>query len=138
MTIKKSVLLFAVILQLCSCGGGGSQSSEVGLQAELDSSRSFAPGEAVPFTVSTTNFTLVPPFNMRGLQPRHHEGSEHEDSETDHEISDEIETGNSGDDHSHVNGVLNPDAREGHYHIYLDDAEGSDPHLTAWSSSGSY
>ncbi|MEZ4755011.1 MAG: hypothetical protein R3A13_12035 [Bdellovibrionota bacterium] len=40
--------------------------------------------------------------------------------------------------HDHSADETNPDAVEGHYHIYLDAETGTDPHITAWVAQGEY
>lgn len=37
-----------------------------------------------------------------------------------------------------ISSATNPSAREGHYHIYLDEATGSDAHVTNWNYTGSF
>lgn len=37
-----------------------------------------------------------------------------------------------------ISSATNPSAREGHYHIYLDEATGSDAHITNWNYTGSF
>lgn len=48
------------------------------------------------------------------------------------------DTDGSTDTHSHDTTATNPSAREGHYHVYLNDASGSDPHITDWNYTGSF
>ena len=53
--------------------------------------------------------------------------------------SEDTITHDDGGDDSHVDEVaINPDAREGHYHVYLDSASGDDPHLTSWQHNDSF
>ncbi len=49
-------------------------------------------------------------------------------------------------EHSHDSSMMydpssdatSPYANLGHYHVYLDDASGTDPHLTAWTYEGEF
>lgn len=70
------------------------------------------------------------------------ESSAHEDEhleEDSHSNSDDShEHGDDESDHSHDSSAVNPAATEGHYHLYLDEASGTDPHITAWSYEGEY
>ncbi|MCB9029612.1 MAG: hypothetical protein H6619_01060 [Deltaproteobacteria bacterium] len=114
-------LIAPLLLLVIGCGGSSTSSESVSLVDEsvtiraslTDNKSSYAPGDLVSYMVETTNFTLAVPFNLR-TESAH-------DTETNH-LSDE----------------LNPDANEGHYHVYLDDADGTDHHLTSWQIDDSY
>ena len=59
----------------------------------------------------------------------------HNDAHGDEESHQHGTESESSHDHDHGNtDTTNPDARQGHMHIYLNDAAGSDPHITAWVS----
>ena len=123
----------------------------------------FAPGDTITMTIHTENFSLAAPFDRRpegGITKHHIDPNEvdiealaeaaeaagivevhpHSEGEPAHSHGEEEmhmheEGGHDMDDgHAHDDNSLHGDAKEGHYHIYLNDAAGSDPHVTAWSS----
>ncbi|MCB0329884.1 MAG: hypothetical protein KDD70_09475 [Bdellovibrionales bacterium] len=70
---------------------------------------------------------------------------EEEDVTDDHSVGETSESEESHEhehgtdaDHSHDSDAMNHTADEGHYHIYLDDASGTDAHLTAWTTEVTY
>jgi hypothetical protein len=75
----------------------------------------FAAGELIPLKLLFNNFTLHDPG-----EHDHNDAALHSDSGHASE----------GDNHSQV--------YSGHYHVYLDSNDDSDPHLTAWDSSYFY
>ena len=137
------LLLITSVCSLCfvvACGGSASRivdepSIEI-LQPSND--QVFQAGEVLLLSLQTENFSLGPPVNIAADDPRSILGSLarqaiQEDAHQD-EHGHEEEGGESPDlsshEHSEVNS--NPAARQGHVHVYLDDAEGSDTHITAW------
>jgi len=76
----------------------------------------FAPGEAITLELHVENFALLAPADHDAAAKG--AATAHENGEAEHEA-----------EHMEVTVV----ASEGHYHIYLDDARGSDEHVTAWT-----
>lgn len=75
----------------------------------------FAAGDLIPLKLLFNNFTL-------------HDPGEH--NHTDAALHSDSEHAAQSDDHAEV--------YSGHYHVYLDSDDDSDPHLTAWDSSYFY
>ncbi len=130
---KKTIDLLARGLVLCSALSGCGSSSGDGSNVRLEiirpaSDSSFAAGQVLVYELRAVNFTFAVPHDRRRGSLR------------DHPVVDEDSANHMADseDHMHDPNETNPDAREGHYHVYLDDASGTDPHLTAWTSVGVY
>lgn len=76
----------------------------------------YGPGDTVELEIAVENFSLIEPDSAKRYNA--------------HPTGDDplgID-----DDHDHPAGTA------GHYHIYLDDADGDDPHVTAYSTKVSY
>ncbi len=70
-----------------------------------------------------------------------HVDDEHVEDEHTEEADDILTTtsdDHAEDEHSHDSAETNPDATEGHYHVYLDDATGADSHSTLWTTTGTF
>ena len=110
-----AVLGLCLLSGVTGCGSGGESGAIVRWVSPANDS-TFTKGAAIPYEISTQNFNLrIPPSYM-------------------HHMSHNVLT-RSGD---HGDEEIDPTATEGHYHIYLDDAEGSDPHLTQWGTTGAF
>ena len=122
--MKKYILSISLLLlsttQILACGGSSSEQASISVSSPQAGKAVFA-GAIINFVVRTSNFDLVDPSAHAHTAFRDH--GEIEEPQDHHE--DEAATSD-------------PDATEGHYHVYLDDAQGSDPHLTAWTHEGSY
>lgn len=153
---KRGVVLTLTVWLLSCLSACGSSDGSQGASIEVVEPRSeltLSPGDIIEYQVRTVNFTLANPFTDRMLDFRH-EGHDHGD-EQDQDSNNSLETPptptpslSAGMDHSptqtevsdhdHSSLETNPHAVEGHYHIYLDDAAGSETHTTAWTEHGEY
>ena len=116
MNVPKCILVALTIFSLAACGGSSGGDEGVSVRADLTEPGPFRAGESVPYVLTTENFTLAAPFNMRSAVVARHDAPNHGEGDM----------------------AMNPNAKEGHYHVYLNDGSGTDPHVTAWSSEGSY
>lgn len=148
--MKKVLLIALCVLSsvFVACGGGGSSSEPVSLSVVTPATESsFRAGESIDFVLEATSFNLAAPFNLRNQNINRHHPGEIEVSDDIVEI-DLVDDGQEGSqdssshddsDDSHSDDVeVNPNAREGHYHVYLDAASGDDPHLTSWQYNDSF
>ncbi|MDD2943040.1 MAG: hypothetical protein PHC51_08760 [bacterium] len=117
--MKKATLILSSLAFLLASGCGSSDGSdEPAIHiVSPDDDASYRAGEGIIYAIHVDNFSLAVPLNLRSAL--RHAGEEH--STTDMDMS-STET--------------NPEAREGHYHIYLDDHAGADSHVTAWTEEG--
>jgi hypothetical protein len=119
------LLTLSTIISLTGCGSSsGSSSSDVSLRITSPAQDSiYSAGSMINFELETINFKLNAPHD-------HNNGHHHSlITRHDHPVK---------EDPHHHHSEKNPDAREGHYHVYLNDASGKDPHLTAWSNTAGY
>ena len=157
MKIIKTIIVLA-FLTLFSCGGSSdsSDSSSSGINLSIispESNSELRAGDTISFELSLDDFNLAPPFNLRSIDlgsvdTKDHPGDEDDTSsdtsntQTDtsdpQEDSSNDSTSEEEDEHDDEVSETNPDAREGHYHVYLDDAAGDDEHLTSWDAQGEY
>ena len=153
----RCISLVALAMTAIACGSSDGSSTAATLKIMSPEAGSvYTAGDAVEYEIETLGFVLAPPFNKRSLRDHPGEeemthedshadshGSSHEDMSTPEEHQDDHDTmphEHESDAHSDDHGAddTNPTAREGHYHVYLDAAAGSDPHLTSWSYIDSF
>ena len=130
---KKLIVFLVLTISIIACGGSSSDSAIIKIADPAQDSQ-FRAGEVIQYTVELENFTLAVPYNMRHGNMDMESENNVNMNESAHNHGD-VENIDDGHDHS---SHTNPGAKEGHYHIYLNDAEGSDPHSTAWTISGEY
>lgn len=148
--------VFFVLTTLLLVGCGGSESNLVKINIlSPKSDSSFAPGEKLTLQLDIENFVLETPadkadavlpyvgsLKLAAVLVKHSsENTEHAQEEasvlleeSEHSMDEHVEGSDIHDDvHSHSTSETNPDARAGHMHVYLNDASGSDAHVTTWS-----
>jgi len=129
MNIKKSLLpLLSLLLFTVACGS--SSGFDDGPQVTItdpSNDQAFASGSRIIVRLTTRNFVLGPPNDFNSSAEDSHDDGESsvEDTHDDDaaRTSQLVEQAGSGD---------------GHYHLYLDDAVASDPHVTAWTDVVDY
>jgi hypothetical protein len=144
-----SVAILLACTMGCGSDSGSSATAQISIQSPSEDVEVRA-GDVISYRLMLTNFVLAPPFSHRETQRNHPEDSaeegavhdvEAEATEDHHEQPvDEHgeEAAHPDDGHDHGGSESNPSAREGHYHIYVDDAAGTDPHLTRWATEDSF
>ncbi len=141
-----TTLVVLTLILLC-CGGSSSSNTDVDIISP-EQNTSFKAGETISYKLTFNNFNLSPPFDAIPLpnsplrnSPLHNFPLRNFRLLKDHpeEVNnDNSHTDELASDSHHNAGLTNPDAKEGHYHVYLDSSSGEDPHQTLWQKSGSF
>ncbi len=149
--IFKIFLCFSLISFALACGSSSGSDQAIIRVVSPETDTSFAAGSNLDFEIETINFTLKDPtvrtFVRHGDEDHGDSNTEHGDTEheselpvEDHNESDPISESadNNHNDHDHNSNDTNPTAKEGHYHVYLNDAQNTDSHLTLWNKQGTF
>ncbi len=131
MRLKKIISNSLIALSICliallvgGCGGSSDNDSPAINVASPAEGSEFTAGETFTLHLELDNFEFNRPDEMDPAVTGTQKGS----LSVEHMVSKH----ESGDDHAAD--MTNPSARQGHVHIYLNDASGSDSHITAWAS----
>lgn len=153
-----------ILAAACGCGGSSGSSltfsGTAGEQGQriliMDpvSDAIFSPGQSIAFMLHTENFTLQAPpshadkhvtdadnLDVEALREAAEAAGLLED---EHEHQEETasasapEPEHADDGHTHDSNSVHGHATAGHYHVYLDAASDTDPHVTAWSHELEY
>lgn len=102
----------AVVAACGGCTGDAAPMPDVTIESPATGTE-FAPGETVTLVLAFDHFELTDPNLV-----------------TDETKAIVAVLGHAAEEHANV--------QEGHYHVYLDDADGDDEHVTAWTHSVDY
>lgn len=120
---------------ITACGGSNTIIDAPALTVVSPQERStFQPSEVLTLQLAIKNFKLQAPPDAAAIAAKGQKGSLHTMHSMPglkHAVEVHAEELHAHDDTASENSVSA--TKQGHYHLYLDDAQGSDPHITGWT-----
>ena len=137
-----ALLAPALIFSACSSSNGEfDEGPSVSIVSPSDD-QSFAAGSRITLEFVTRNFELGPPSDAGGHGDSHGEESHGEEAHNEDSHGGDSTEGESSHSlegmHQARSEELAAGSRDGHYHIYLNEATDEDEHVTAWDLTYEY